>query len=209
LTWTSSPGATTYNVKRSTVSGGSYATVGNVTTTSFVNTGLINGTPYYYVVTALNAGGETGISGQVSVTPVPAGYEGWLAAYPSITGPDRSPDADPDHDGVPNGIEFLTGTSPAESSGPAPLSASVDSSGNLVLHFKRVDAAKAYTVTVESSTNLEASWSSLTVTNDAITGPPLTVEEDGTGADDITVVIPAEGQPKKFARLRIAIPVSP
>jgi len=209
LTWTTSPGATSYNVKRSTVSGGSYTTVGTVATPGFVNTGLTNGTPYYYVVTALNAGEETGISGQVSVTPVPAGYEGWLAAYPSITGPDRSADADPDRDGVPNGIEFLTGTSPADSSGPSPVSTTRDSSGNLVLHFKRVDAAKAYTVAVDSSPDFQIPWTSLVVPNNAVTGPSLTVVENGAAADDITVVIPADGQAKKFARVRIAIPVAP
>ena len=74
LTWNAVSGATGYNVKRSTTSGGPYANVGaNVTTNSFVNTGLTNGTPYYYVVTALNASGESPISTQVSATPAATG----------------------------------------------------------------------------------------------------------------------------------------
>jgi hypothetical protein len=32
---------------------------------------LTNGTTYYYVVTALNAGGESGFSSQASATPLP------------------------------------------------------------------------------------------------------------------------------------------
>jgi hypothetical protein len=76
LTWSAAAGATSYNVKRSTASGGPYATVASgVTATSFVNTGLVNGTTYYYVVSAVNVGGESANS-----TP-PA------SATPSVTPP--------------------------------------------------------------------------------------------------------------------------
>ena len=69
LSWTASSGATSYNVKRSTTSGGPYTTVGNPTGTTFTNTGLTNGTTYFYVVSAVNASGESGNSNQVSATP--------------------------------------------------------------------------------------------------------------------------------------------
>jgi fibronectin type 3 domain-containing protein len=71
LTWNASSGATSYNIKRSTTNGGPYATIASgVTATSFTNTGLTNGTTYFYVVSAVNSFGESGNSNQASATPV-------------------------------------------------------------------------------------------------------------------------------------------
>ena len=70
LTWNASTGATSYNVKRSTTSGSGYQTVSSPTTTSFTNTGLSNGTTYYYVVTAVDSAGESAPSSQASATPM-------------------------------------------------------------------------------------------------------------------------------------------
>jgi hypothetical protein len=71
LTWNASSGATSYNVKRSTTNGGPYTTVASgVTSTSFTNTGLTNGTTYFFVVSAVNSFGESGNSNQASATPV-------------------------------------------------------------------------------------------------------------------------------------------
>jgi beta-mannanase/fibronectin type 3 domain-containing protein len=69
LSWNGSTGASSYNVKRSTTNGGPYTVLTNVMTTGFTNTGLANGTTYYYVVSALNGSGESGNSSQVSATP--------------------------------------------------------------------------------------------------------------------------------------------
>jgi hypothetical protein len=70
LSWTPFSGATSYNVKRATVSGGPYATVGpGVTANNFTDTGLANGTTYYYVVSAVVAGVETANSAEASATP--------------------------------------------------------------------------------------------------------------------------------------------
>ena len=69
LTWNASAGATSYNVKRATISGGPYTIVAGSSSTSYTDTGLSNGMTYYYVVTALNSGGESGNSSQASATP--------------------------------------------------------------------------------------------------------------------------------------------
>ncbi|HEX3356341.1 MAG TPA: LamG-like jellyroll fold domain-containing protein, partial [Tepidisphaeraceae bacterium] len=69
LSWNSSSGAASYNVKRSTNNGGPYAPVASATTTAFTDTGLANGTIYYYVVSAANTNGESGNSLQIAATP--------------------------------------------------------------------------------------------------------------------------------------------
>ena len=70
LSWTASTGATGYNVKRATTSGGPYTQVGAPTSTSYTDTSLTNGTTYYYVVSALDSAGESADSAQVSARPV-------------------------------------------------------------------------------------------------------------------------------------------
>ena len=69
LTWSAATTASSYHVKRGTVSGGPYSTVASPSTTSYTDMGLTNGTAYYYVVSAVNANGESGNSGEKSATP--------------------------------------------------------------------------------------------------------------------------------------------
>lgn len=71
VTWSSVAAATSYNVKRSTTSGGLYTTVAaNVTSPqSYTDINVTNGTTYYYVVTAVNAAGESVNSSEVNATP--------------------------------------------------------------------------------------------------------------------------------------------
>jgi hypothetical protein len=71
LAWTAASGAIAYRVHRGTASGGPYTTLpGNLGGTSFTDTGLTNGTTYFYVVTATNGVGEGPNSNEASATPV-------------------------------------------------------------------------------------------------------------------------------------------
>ena len=69
LSWTASSGATSYSVKRSTTSGGAYTQVGTPATTNWTNTGLTNGTKYFYVIAAVNSAGASANSAEVNATP--------------------------------------------------------------------------------------------------------------------------------------------
>ena len=69
LSWNASAGATTYNVSRSTTSGGPYTKIVITAPTTYTDPGLTNGATYYYVVAASNANGMSSNSAQVSATP--------------------------------------------------------------------------------------------------------------------------------------------
>jgi hypothetical protein len=84
LSWAATNTATSYHVKRSITSGSGYGQVGAPTSNSFTDTGRTNGTTYYYVVTALNAAGESGNSSEVSATPNAGGGTGvWTNVTPA------------------------------------------------------------------------------------------------------------------------------
>lgn len=75
LSWTAGAGigATGYNVKRATVSGGPYTILTTTTGTSYIDSGLPNSTTYYYLVSGVNAAGESGNSNQATaatMTPI-------------------------------------------------------------------------------------------------------------------------------------------
>lgn len=92
LTWAPVSGATGYNVYRSTTSGSGYTeltsgspTVGN----AYFDSGLTNGTTYYYVVTALDPT-ESDYSSQSSATPATENGS-WTVVYSGSTNNNITP----------------------------------------------------------------------------------------------------------------------
>ena len=70
LNWTSVPGVTGYYVFRGTNSGGEDTlVVGNYSGTSYTDSGVVNGTTYYYVVASTNSNGLGPNSPEASATP--------------------------------------------------------------------------------------------------------------------------------------------
>lgn len=81
-TWAAVTGATSYNVYYRTTAGVTIANgakVANAISGTPI-TGLVNGTPYYVVVTAVNAAGESALSSEVSATPAFSAPTGVTAA---------------------------------------------------------------------------------------------------------------------------------
>jgi autotransporter-associated beta strand protein len=70
LSWTPSIGAASYLVRRGTVSGSYTSNVSiSAAAANYTDTGLTNGTTYYYAIAATNPNGTSGNSNQVSVVP--------------------------------------------------------------------------------------------------------------------------------------------
>lgn len=69
VSWDEGQGVTSYNVKRATMAGGPYTTIAqNVSGTTYTDTDVINGTTYYYVVSALYDTTESNNSLEESAT---------------------------------------------------------------------------------------------------------------------------------------------
>jgi hypothetical protein len=70
LSWNSSPNAIGYNVKSSATLAGPYNIIApNLNGLTYTNTGLTDGTVYYFVVSALNSAGESTNSAAVAAQP--------------------------------------------------------------------------------------------------------------------------------------------
>lgn len=70
LAWSASTGATGYSIGRATSNAGPYASIGEASSTSFTDTGVVNGSAYFYVVSASNAAGSSADSAAITATPV-------------------------------------------------------------------------------------------------------------------------------------------
>jgi hypothetical protein len=99
LAWTAGSGATSYDLYRSAESGYQSDTpvVTGITATNYTDTGLNNGTTYYYRVAGVNASGQSGFAPEANATtsginPDPAQYhfetdpQGWYGGGGIISG---------------------------------------------------------------------------------------------------------------------------
>jgi beta-glucanase (GH16 family) len=68
LNWNLSTNATSYNVKRTSDSGGPYTTIATPPSTSYNDTGAVNCATYYYVVSGTNSLGESANSVEAATT---------------------------------------------------------------------------------------------------------------------------------------------
>lgn len=72
LSWPAVPTASSYNIYRSLVNGGPYTLLAaNNLDLDYTDGALINGTTYYYVITAVGLGGDSAYSNQLAAVPVP------------------------------------------------------------------------------------------------------------------------------------------
>jgi hypothetical protein len=131
-------------------------------------------------------------------------FDSWVDRM-ELTGEDATFDADPDHDGLDNGLEFLLGGLPSPSqsgSNSRSLLPTVEASGDhLVFTFTRVHEAADLVAMVEFSPTLDnEQWIEATDLN-------ATIDiDEGEDSDTVTVTIPKGTEQKLFARLRVLDP---
>jgi hypothetical protein len=91
LTWNASSTATRYTIKRAQTSGGPYNILGNPTTTTYTDSTALNGTSYFYVVSASNSAGEGSNSGEINAIPAATPSSTILTVSPSSSSSYGSP----------------------------------------------------------------------------------------------------------------------
>lgn len=198
LVWNAASGADTYNVKRSTTAGGPYTTIGtNVATTGYTDTGVVNGTTYYYVVQAKNASGLSADSSEVSATPTaPTGtaLDSWREDNFGTTenSGEAADAADPDGDGIPNLLEYATGTNPKSANTAPALTVGKSGDGlRLTVTYTRIADANL-TYTVQGVNDLAGTWATV----DTKTG-------DAAGATTVMDTQLISASPRRFLRLQV------
>lgn len=142
----------------------------------------------------------SGILEVTGVAPVNA-YSNWLTNYPSLSGTNAVPSADPDGDGFSNGTEFAFDGNPTM--GTPALMTAVKSGTNVVFRYVgRIDSSTNYHVmsTANLSTGPWVTNNSVTVTN---------------SADQSGILLPAEyvrrefsvpGTNREFFRIKATVP---
>ena len=131
-----------------------------------------------------------------SATIVDPAYAAW-ASTKGLGGGNETYEADPNHNGIPNAIEFVLGGEPALQGAMPDLPEVALSWNDVVFTFKRMDAAAGLNPRVEFSTSLTGPWTT------AVDGANATIRvDDWYLTDTVTVFIPRNGADKMFVRLR-------
>ena len=197
LTWSSDPAATTCYIKRSTDGGVTYTTIATPSGNTFTDTSVNNGTTYHYLVTAVNASGESPASAAIAATPDIDLLRAWRQEHfgTGDDSGDAADTADVDADGWPNLLEYALGSDPLVLDSASPTSVSTQLDGHLVLTFNRIaDPALAYEVW--GCADLVAwgaspVWSSTGTSN--LAGPVSVPDPE-----------PLAAHPRRFLRLRVS-----
>jgi len=150
---------------------------------------------------SINAAGE--VRFQVASTPSDP-FDTWAATF-GLTGAEAAIDADPDRDGLENGVEFVVGGNP-KLPVDADKAPTVTRDGEAVSFvFRRTDASVELSPAAQFSTNQFGAW---TTAVNGTGGVTVMSEGDafGAGIDRVTVKIPWSPavSPSIYVRLTVS-----
>lgn len=152
---------------------------------------------------------------QVTLTLVPAttsAYDTWAAGKGLDGSPGKNPafDADPEGDGIANGLEWILGGDPLGQDASSLITATRNANG-LLLTFKREESSiSEVALTVQWTNSLTGTWIDVPITQaggPAANGVIVTVNE-ADSPDSVSVEIPSSNGPdgKLFGRLQAIKP---
>ena len=138
-------------------------------------------------------------------------FDSWTAITQGLSGAAAAFDADPDGDGLANGLEWILGGNPSVSSASIAPSATRDTSGNFVITFNRLeDSITEATLALEYTSDL-TTWPGQILIGATSTGPDangISVSiNTAPSPDAVTVTIPAANAAngRIFTRLRAMV----
>jgi hypothetical protein len=192
--------ADAYTVRRSITPGGPYTTVASgVVAHTYADTGLVNGTPYYYVVATIDGPGQSGTSAEVSATPVaphPVRYaDRALVAFDGAPpGTDASASGIPDQDAHRNLAEFVFLLNPLVADS-VDMGITAESDGDILLTFRvnRHDAGITVNLGCDDRLAGAPGW----------TNCPYSVRSQTIIGDQVELEVQAEDPPPNTAFFRI------
>lgn len=201
LAWSAVPGASGYDVRRSTVSGGPYTNVASgVDGSTYTDTGLTNSTTYYYVVTTIESGCQSTNSVEVSATtttPLSPFQEWQIQYFGSTTNPLAAANIDADGTGQNNQFKYAAGLNPTNPASVFVLTIATDTNSASWQDLTFDPWATGRTYTVQFSTDLvNDAWSPLTTY-----AGPVTDNVNQITITDTNAVLPQE-----FYRIEITAP---
>jgi len=180
------------------VAGNTFALFSKAPTGSFTSVSLPS------LATGLVWQNKLATNGTITVQTL---YDQWAANAGLTSGGNDAPSSDPDADGIPNLMEFVLAGNPLQRDAAILPTMSV-TGGNLVFTFLRADASESgTTVTAQYGTDL-ATWTDVPVgAGNSVAGAVnVTVSENSTAPDAVTVTIPLDPSGRIFCRLKATKP---
>ncbi len=171
---------------------------------------LFNGSPSFpafYLLTRQGGVNDHGTVLRMDLDPaIPlTPFEQWVATYPGLSGSSAVSQADPDHDGLSNQVEFAFGTDPTSGANPSLSSVSNPPEALEIRWTARSDSSVTYTVTTSPTLGVAPSpWTALGVTQETLTPSDITIP---SGYERRRVIIPIPAtETKGFFRVEANFP---